>query len=989
MSTKAKNARYSKDPYWTVARFPSKCAKCGDEIKAGAKIFYYPATRSVYCEKPGCGGAADADFQQTAFDEDVYNSNPVSEFFPGDRVSTPNGIGYITKREHDAKNGWLYEVEISSVRGKDKDFRAGDREWYAIKEMKRLRNPSGETAAVKKALKAAGYTGVSVSSKRGGSNHGWLHVYVDLPFKRDDVLAIARSASGRTGRDAQDILISRTDKEPSEKNPAGMIQQLDDNTFTVGNGAGTQLTLRRKPYGWDVIADNARARAAYRGMPAAKGFNSLAEVERTYKAFRGISALVGDQRSNPEDFKAIRQQERLNVRRELMKHYAGVKVSHGRGTAANWLEVTVHFPAGGDYTQMYQDVLQRTIAASGRNALAAEHITVNFVGHAPKYAGGEVRRANPRTRKPINFTAKYFMSYGPTTLTAETLSDARKKAKTLAQKVVQPINIVSHGDVVAVVKPARRKVRANPRRRRNAMDGRMGHRPGAGSTRVKCAECGHPESQHDMDFDWRCWHNGGTCGCRQFVATARKRRRTRNPIEYKRVDTTTEKGLREAERLHQAGWKTVRVTPFLTEFERRSMTPQQRARQKQILAARQKNATPLSRHQASVIKREIKAIGAANRKRRAPGGAGQRPRGTYCEMCGRERHLKMHGDLDGTKEMLLCDLCRKGIEQHWKEAGIVKNPKPGPDNDPQPYRCHAKLRNRRRCTKRAHRDENGVLSYYCKQHELAAWAGKKVERTYQKNPRVTVAKSGISVGAQSKILALKSKVTAAYGGTTKWYLEKEKGGTVLVHFVSGSGTPRESYRVDGDTLVHTVYGTRNPAGKRGKTPMRKRNGDYTREAAQMYKSFHGESAKQLTEIVQAIEETADFAKLGDLRKLIISTAGAKFEIEFDQDEGDKNNVILASDPAGKQLYIIGGDQNVDDLAEELGLDLDKDQLDLGEIEQVEYFTRKGFDDFKPVTYFHKMGEEGGELPLLVYDTKNEQLHVVGGSYVVKPEGITN
>jgi len=53
--------------------------------------------------------------------------------------------------------------------------------------------------------------------------------------------------------------------------------------------------------------------------------------------------------------------------------------------------------------------------------------------------------------------------------------------------------------------------------------------------------------------------------------------------EYRTIDTTTEKGLKQAERLHTSGkWKQGRVTPFSTQFYRdtypgwRTMTAAQR-----------------------------------------------------------------------------------------------------------------------------------------------------------------------------------------------------------------------------------------------------------------------------------------------------------------------------------------------------------------------------------------------------------------------------
>ena len=52
--------RYSRDPHWLNAKFGSYCKKCNKSIKTGEKIFYYPATKSAYCEI--CGSYAEKDF---------------------------------------------------------------------------------------------------------------------------------------------------------------------------------------------------------------------------------------------------------------------------------------------------------------------------------------------------------------------------------------------------------------------------------------------------------------------------------------------------------------------------------------------------------------------------------------------------------------------------------------------------------------------------------------------------------------------------------------------------------------------------------------------------------------------------------------------------------------------------------------------------------------------------------------------------------------
>jgi hypothetical protein len=65
--------QYLGDPRWITARFDSKCP-CGNIIKRGERIFYYPRTRTVLCENP-CGNKASAEFAASAMDEASYCGN--------------------------------------------------------------------------------------------------------------------------------------------------------------------------------------------------------------------------------------------------------------------------------------------------------------------------------------------------------------------------------------------------------------------------------------------------------------------------------------------------------------------------------------------------------------------------------------------------------------------------------------------------------------------------------------------------------------------------------------------------------------------------------------------------------------------------------------------------------------------------------------------------------------------------------------------------
>ncbi len=195
-------------------------------------------------------------------------------------------------------------------------------------------------------------------------------------------------------------------------------------------------------------------------------------------------------------------------------------------------------------------------------------------------------------------------------------------------------------------------------------------------------------------------------------------------------------------------------------------------------------------------------------------------------------------------------------------------------------------------------------------------------------------------------------------------------------------TPKSKRREYADVIWRRRKGRGNPVPTRTR---RKRN--YA-GAADLYKQFHGKESEFVTEY-EVFEEDPfhNHPELGQLGKLVSLTVkpaiGDKYKIEWDEKEAPD----LCGEPNGKQLYIVGGNQTLgSNIAEG---DANKELLDLGECRQVEYFTRKGFDNFQAVTYYHKLGEETGETPRLLYDRKRKRLFFAGGAYRIKPEGIVN
>lgn len=90
-----------------------------------------------------------------------------------------------------------------------------------------------------------------------------------------------------------------------------------------------------------------------------------------------------------------------------------------------------------------------------------------------------------------------------------------------------------------------------------------------------------------------------------------------------------------------------------------------------------------------------------------------------------------------------------------------------------------------------------------------------------------------------------------------------------------------------------------------------------------------------------------------------------------------------------QLYIVGGNQNIDEHLSEIGVDPDKEIIDCGFVYMIEYFTQKRFDHMDPIDYFHTFAEKHGSPPRLLYWRKAHHLQLAGGDYTVTSRGIEN
>jgi hypothetical protein len=161
----------------------------------------------------------------------------------------------------------------------------------------------------------------------------------------------------------------------------------------------------------------------------------------------------------------------------------------------------------------------------------------------------------------------------------------------------------------------------------------------------------------------------------------------------------------------------------------------------------------------------------------------------------------------------------------------------------------------------------------------------------------------------------------------------------------------------------------------------RRNPDSMGPASAMYESFHGREPARIIEHSDNFDYRAELAELGKLLELRIKINGDRATLD------GFGPCQVACDPDGHNIAFLGGAQTID--LDALGIESDKDLVELGELTYIKYFSKKGFHDFAPIDYTHHFGEVDGIRPILTYDTFNRKLFLIGGNYQVKPEGITN
>ena len=63
-------------PFWLTTRFGGRCFRCGMGIKKGEQALYYPASKTLLCQREPCGQRAQRDLDAEKFNRMLYGYRP-------------------------------------------------------------------------------------------------------------------------------------------------------------------------------------------------------------------------------------------------------------------------------------------------------------------------------------------------------------------------------------------------------------------------------------------------------------------------------------------------------------------------------------------------------------------------------------------------------------------------------------------------------------------------------------------------------------------------------------------------------------------------------------------------------------------------------------------------------------------------------------------------------------------------------------------------
>jgi hypothetical protein len=156
----------------------------------------------------------------------------------------------------------------------------------------------------------------------------------------------------------------------------------------------------------------------------------------------------------------------------------------------------------------------------------------------------------------------------------------------------------------------------------------------------------------------------------------------------------------------------------------------------------------------------------------------------------------------------------------------------------------------------------------------------------------------------------------------------------------------------------------------------------------LHEEFTGRPSEWYTVEQEAHMPAGDYAQLGELLALYVKpvSGGAVQHISF-----RKDRPVVVSDESARQIYFVGGDQDIADSLDAFGaLDRGRGLFELGEARRIDYKQRKEHvPDPEIDEWRHDFGEETDVRPVVLFDRGKKRLLLEGGEYRIQAEGIVN
>jgi hypothetical protein len=186
-----------------------------------------------------------------------------------------------------------------------------------------------------------------------------------------------------------------------------------------------------------------------------------------------------------------------------------------------------------------------------------------------------------------------------------------------------------------------------------------------------------------------------------------------------------------------------------------------------------------------------------------------------------------------------------------------------------------------------------------------------------------------------------------------------------------------------------------------KNPRKKKNpGSLAEEISE---GFHGRKVREELEIEEEELIPDNTAVLGCLLDITVTRDDGKTGIPIiflrDGQKPKRGEEVYVCAPDRNNIEFIGGNQDIGNFSVLAKGDKDKQFVSLGKVESLAYLADKHHlqgSNGKEEPYEHSFGRKrffvfGKRVgrPELLYDTRNCKISLVGGTYTIEDEGITN